>query len=157
MGGDVENDEVITCLTPAVLATIGPKECQVRVQIGARDFTTTLAHYQFFLNSIAEKSLCFGPGVLQEQQANTETRFKIQLRNQNGENRKSGRDEFNISVQQKVLLDDGKESMRDLPFEFVDLNTGQYEVHYLADEGEVVIHVKLMDENNKPRPVLGSP
>merc|ERR1712187_1037764 len=145
MGGDVENDEVITCLTPAVLATIGPKECQVRVQIGARDFTTTLAHYCFFLNSIAEKSLCFGPGVLLEQQANAETRFTIQLRNQNGENRKSGRDEFVITVQQKVAMDDGKESVRDLPFEFVDKNNGQYEVHYIAEEGEVAIHVKLIN------------
>jgi len=91
--GNVINDEVVECLTPTVVSTIGPKECEVRVQIGVRDFTTTVTNYNFFLNSIAEKSLCFGPGLLQEQQANKESRFMIQTRNSLGENRTSGRDE----------------------------------------------------------------
>jgi dynein heavy chain len=155
--GNVISDEIIECFTPAVSGTIGPKNCEVRVQIGARDLTTTVTDYLFFLNSLAEKSLCFGPGVLQDQQAHQEARFLIQCRNQLGENRKSGRDEFVISVQQKVLLDDGKETMRDLPFEFEDMNTGQYEVRYIADEGDVVIHVKLVDDKSKPVPVRGSP
>jgi len=155
--GNVINDEVIECNTPCVAGNIGPKECQVKVQIGPRDFTTTVAHYTYFLNSIAEKSLCFGPGVLQEQQANMETRFMIQARNQLGENRKSGRDEFMVTVQQKVLNSDGKEVFRDVCFELNDLNDGKTEVKYMADEGELVIHVKLMDENNKPRPIRGSP
>ncbi|CAE7831418.1 ODA11 [Symbiodinium sp. CCMP2592] len=155
--GNVINDEVIECNTPCVAGNIGPKECQVKVQIGPRDFTTTVAHYTYFLNSIAEKSLCFGPGVLQEQQANMETRFMIQARNQLGENRKSGRDEFMVTVQQKVLNSEGKEVFRDVCFELNDLNDGKTEVKYMADEGELVIHVKLMDENNKPRPIRGSP
>ncbi|CAK8995315.1 Dynein alpha chain [Durusdinium trenchii] len=155
--GNVINDEVIECLTPSVAGTIGPKECQVKVQIGPRDLTTTMAHYTYFLNSIAEKSLCFGPGILQEQQANSETRFMIQARNQLGENRKSGRDEFMVTVQQKVLNAEGKEVLRDVAFELNDLNDGKTEVKYMADEGELVIHVKLMDENGKPRPIRGSP
>ena len=59
-----------------------------------------------------------------------------EARNSLGENRSSGRDEFIISVQQRSTLEDGKETLRDLPFEFVDLNTGQYEVKYVADEGQ---------------------
>jgi len=33
-----------------------------------RDVTDAarLRHYSYFLNSIAEKSLCFGPGILQD-------------------------------------------------------------------------------------------
>ena len=31
------------------------------------------------------------------------------------------------------------------------------EVSYIADEGDVLIHVRLYDENGKPRPVRGSP
>jgi len=155
--GNVVSDEVIECLTPAVMGSIGPRECQVKVQIGPRDFTTTMTNYSFFLNSIAEKSLCFGPGVLQEQQAGVETRFFIQARNQNGENRKSGRDEFLITVQQRVQNAEGKEVLRDLPFELLDLNNGKSEVTYIADECELVIHVKLIDENRKPRPIRGSP
>jgi dynein heavy chain len=37
--GNVENDEIITCETPQVVNTIGPKECEVRVQSGVRDFS----------------------------------------------------------------------------------------------------------------------
>jgi dynein heavy chain len=155
--GNVISDEVIECLTPNVAATMGPKECIVRVQIGARDLTTTTTTYAFFLNSIAEKSLCFGPGVLQEQQAGVETRLIIQLRNQNGENRKTGRDEFAIILQQLVPGDDGKTTRRELPFELVDKDNGQYEMKYIADEGEVEIHIKLLDETGKAQPVRGSP
>lgn len=154
--GNIISDEIIECLTPAVAET-WPKDFVVRVQIGSRDLTTTSTRYHYFLNSVAEKSLCFGPGVLQEQAANTEARVIIQLRNSLGENRKSGRDEFVIAVQQRVPTDDGKEVMRDLPFEFTDLNTGQYELKYFAEEGEVVVNVKLKDENDKPRPIRGSP
>ncbi|CAK0791281.1 unnamed protein product [Prorocentrum cordatum] len=155
--GSVLSDEVIECLTPCVANSLGPKECVVRVQIGARDLTTTTTTYAFFLNSIADKSLCFGPGVLQEQQANQETRLIIQLRNQHGANRTTGRDEFVIILQQKVPLEDGKETRRDLPFELLDKDNGQYEIKYIAEEGDVEIHVKLLDENGKAQPIRGSP
>ena len=92
------------------------------------------AKYQYFLNTVPEMSLCYGPGLLLEQQAETTTRFRIQARplqiekglpgkweakcqtmskpsdcvlwpccyccrNQAGENRKSGRDEWMVQVQ----------------------------------------------------------
>lgn len=155
--GNVINDTIIECLTPAVATSIGPKECEVRVQIGIKDYTTTVTNYKYFMNSIAEKSLCFGPGVLVEQQANLETQFRIQTRDVNGVNRSSGRDEFVVTVQQREATEDGKFVLKDLPCELIDINTGQYEVRYLADEGEVVCHVKLIDENGKQRPIRGSP
>jgi dynein heavy chain len=155
--GNVVSDEIIECFTPAVTNTIGPKDCEVRVQIGIKDLTTTVTGYNFFLNTLAEKSLCFGPGVLPEQQANKETRFIIQARNTQGENRQSGRDDFIISVQQIIPGEDGKKTFQDLPFEFVDLNTGQYEVKYLADEGDVKIDVFFVDETGTKKKVRGSP
>ena len=157
--GEVLDDETIRCPTPAVMNTIGPKECIVRVQIGARDLTTTTTSYKFFLQSLAENSLCFGPGVLDDQQAGVETRFTIQLRDTNNDNRKTGRDELEISIKQKVPAKDenSKDSWVELPYDFHDHNTGQYEVKYVADEGEVRVEVKLKDENGKPRPVRGSP
>jgi hypothetical protein len=54
----------------------GPKPCEIRVAIGSRDFTTTLAHYDFFLNTVAEKSLCFGPGLCEDQEAGVLTRLE---------------------------------------------------------------------------------
>lgn len=47
--------------------------------------------------------------------------------------------------------------MRDLPFELVDLDNGTYELTYIAEEGEVAISIKLMDENNKQQPIRGPP
>eukprot|EP00415_Alexandrium_ostenfeldii_P002047 UN2047 len=39
----------------------------------------------------------------------------------------------------------------------MDKDNGQYEMKYTADAGDVVIHVKLIDENGKARPIRGSP
>merc|ERR1712100_358600 len=59
-----------------------------------------------------------------------------------------------ISVQQK---NSETGSWKDLMYEIIDLDNGQYEVRYSASEGEVQIHVKLIDENGKGRPIRGSP
>ncbi|CAK0896865.1 unnamed protein product [Prorocentrum cordatum] len=76
--GTVISDELIECTTPNVVGSIGPRECEVRVQIGIRDFTTTVANYHYFLNTVAGRSLCYGPGLLDDQQAGHVTRFMIQ-------------------------------------------------------------------------------
>jgi dynein heavy chain len=153
----VVNDELIECHTPPVISSIGPKECEVRLAIGIRDFTTTVTNYLYFLDTVAEKSLTYGPGVLEEQQANVETRLMIQARNKDSENRKSGRDEWVITCQQKKQSAEGKDIMKDIPFELIDMDNGRYEMVYQADEGDVVIHIKCIDENSKPRPIRGSP
>ncbi|CAE7507956.1 ODA11 [Symbiodinium sp. CCMP2592] len=84
--GTVVDDELVECLTPRVEGSIGPRECEVRVSIGVKDFTTTVADYHYFLNTIPDMSLCYGPGLLVDQQAEATTRFMIQARNQLGEN-----------------------------------------------------------------------
>merc|ERR1711862_14476 len=76
-----------------------------------------------------------------------------------GENRQSGRDEFAITIQKVTKAEDGKAVFGDyLPFEFTDLNTGQYEAKYLAEEGELEIEVKFIDRTDgKQKLVRGSP
>merc|ERR1740130_2510556 len=82
----------------------------------------------------------------------------IQTRNSFGENRKSGRDDWIVNIQRKLLSADGKTSFQEIPFELVDNNNGQYEVRYLIDAPcEALIHVKLTDELSKHRPIRGSP
>ena len=44
------------------------------------DWVNLRAKYQYFLNTVPETSLCYGPGLLQEQQAETTSRFMIQAR-----------------------------------------------------------------------------
>eukprot|EP00931_Biecheleriopsis_adriatica_P101533 TRINITY_DN7664_c0_g1_i1.p1 TRINITY_DN7664_c0_g1~~TRINITY_DN7664_c0_g1_i1.p1 ORF type:complete len:4295 (+),score=1011.97 TRINITY_DN7664_c0_g1_i1:399-12887(+) len=155
--GTVVHDELIECLTPSVVGTIGPRECEVRLSIGVKDFTTTVTDYHYFLNAVPEMSLCYGPGLLADQQCELTTRFMIQARNHMGENRKSGRDEWAIDIKQPYINEKGKEVLRDVPHEILDFDNGQYEVRYVAEEGQLIIKVCLVDENGKPRPIRGSP
>eukprot|EP00930_Biecheleria_cincta_P103951 TRINITY_DN9605_c0_g4_i1.p1 TRINITY_DN9605_c0_g4~~TRINITY_DN9605_c0_g4_i1.p1 ORF type:complete len:4232 (-),score=759.91 TRINITY_DN9605_c0_g4_i1:457-13152(-) len=155
--GTVVSDELVECVTPSVIGTIGPRECEVRIQIGYRDFTTTVTDYHYFLNTVADQSLCYGPGLLQDQQAELTTRFMIQARSQLGENRKSGRDEWQVEVKQEFITDKGTVVLRDAPHEILDFDNGQYEVRYVAEPGNLIIKVNLVDENNSKKPVRGSP
>jgi hypothetical protein len=88
------------------VTTIGPKECTVVLSIGVRDFTTTFVKYKYFLNTIAEQSLCFGPGLQEEGMVGVKSRFMIQAINELKENRTSGADEFNIAVCKKVCVEE---------------------------------------------------
>ena len=96
--GSVIDDDTIECKTPDVVATIGPKRCEVRLAIGVRDFTTTKTVYDYYLNTQPDKSMCYGPGLLEEGQADVKTSFVIQARNMNAENRKSGADDYVITI-----------------------------------------------------------
>jgi dynein heavy chain len=146
--GYVLDDDTIECKTPDVVATIGPKRCEVRLAIGVRDFTTTKTVYDYYLNTQPDKSMCYGPGLLEEGQADLKTSFLIQARNMNGENRKSGADEYVISVRQDNV---------EIEFEKVDYDNGRYEIFYTPAAGEVKIDVKLVNEFEKAVPIRGSP
>lgn len=50
------------------------------------------------MNTRAYKSLAYGPGLLNEGSVAHPTEFIIQARNENGENRKSGRDNFQVKI-----------------------------------------------------------
>jgi len=50
------------------------------------------------MNTRALKSLCFGPGLLKEQAVGEPVEFIIQARNDEGQNRKSGRDVFQVTI-----------------------------------------------------------
>ncbi|CAD7974700.1 unnamed protein product [Amoebophrya sp. A25] len=163
--GTVIDDELIECNTPDVVQTIGPKDCEVRLAIGIRDFTTTMVKYKYFLNTIAEKSLCYGPGLQEDQQAGAPDRFTIQAINELGENRTSGADEFRITLQKKIpIIEEGaaedapvKYRFEDAPFEFIDHDTGKYEVVYTPDEAEYKIEVFLKGDNEKEYKIRGTP
>ncbi len=162
--GSVVDDDLIECSTPEVVSSIGAKECEVRLAIGSKDYTTTKAVYRYYLNTKAEKSLCFGPGLCDDQHAGQKTSFLIQSINELGENRTSGADEFDIRVSKKVVSDDEVDKFghpkiffETITHELRDLNNGQYEVLYVSDEGEVKIEVSLITETGKACKIRGSP
>ena len=63
--------------------------------------TLTSVTFDFFLNTKPEKTIAFGPGLLQNNKTETETVFYVQARNIKNENRGSGADSYEIEVYTK--------------------------------------------------------
>ena len=92
----IVSDSLIEFTTPPCLSFV---DSQIRVRIGSlSDWTTTHANFKFYLNTIPSRSLCYGPGILEEGELGTETMFVIQTRNRLGENRTSGGDKVEINI-----------------------------------------------------------
>ncbi|OLP90720.1 Dynein alpha chain, flagellar outer arm [Symbiodinium microadriaticum] len=91
-----------------------------------------VADYHYFLNTIPDmQSLCYGPGLLVDQQA--EATFMIQARNQLGENSSLSQNVGEvIQINHVYINDKGKESLRELPHEVIDFDNGQSERAQLA-------------------------
>jgi dynein heavy chain len=83
----------LTCISPS-FEEFGPKECDMTIAMAGDDLTTTWIHFNYYLNTRAIKSLAFGPGLLQEVMPGQDIEFIIVARNDLGENRTSGRDQF---------------------------------------------------------------
>lgn len=92
VSGTFESETTLTALTP----DFGDKGNVAIVQLSfaSSDLTTTYAEFSFFLDTRAEKSLCYGPGLLTDCAINEPVEFIIQARNESEENRTSGRDNF---------------------------------------------------------------
>ena len=75
------------------------------------------------MNTRAYKSLAYGPGLLSEGAIGHPTEFIIQARNDMGENRKSGRDNFQVKISK---VSDNTE----VPCTITDKDNGSYSVKY---------------------------
>jgi dynein heavy chain len=149
VGGTFVSETELTAITPN-FEIHGPKECTVQLSILGNELTTTFVHYSYFLNTRAYKSLAFGPGILKEQAVGEPVEFIIQARNDEGQNRKSGRDNFQIIIKNQ----DGVE----IPCEIDDHDDGQYFIKYQCDtEGSCTISVLFKDDKEKMVPLRGSP
>lgn len=98
------------------------------------------------MNTRAYKSLAYGAGLLPEGAVGVPTEFIIQARNDLGENRKSGRDNFQVKI---VKADTNEE----IPSEVVDKNDGQYLVKYQVEE-ECEVKVDIFFEDDKGKMVM---
>lgn len=119
--GTFISETEVTALTPSFDA-FGAKDCVVQISVSGGDLTTTWVPFSFFQNTRAYKSLCYGPGMANEAAVNEPVEFVIQARNDNGENRKSGRDTFEVHVRDSKKVE--------IPCEIVDLDDGSYRVKY---------------------------
>ena len=120
------------------------------MSVSGGDLTTTWVPFAYFMNTRAIKSLCYGPGIAMEGAVNEPTEFVIQARNDQSENRKSGRDVFEVKI-----TDANKQ---EVPCEIVDPDDGSYRIKYKPEaEGDYSIEVLFLDDKGKMVPVRGSP
>jgi dynein heavy chain, axonemal len=115
--GNYISETELSCVTPSY-EQFGPKEAQVQLSIQGGDLTTTACTFAYFMNTRAYKSLAYGPGLLPEGAVGAPTEFIIQARNDQGENRRSGRDNFQVKITAYC-----PEPM-DIPCEIVDKDDG---------------------------------
>ena len=148
--GTYVSETEISCITPSY-EQFGPKDSIVQLSIAGGDFTTTWCSFSYFMNTRAYKSLAYGPGLLQEGAINTPAEFIIQARNDLGENRKSGRDNFQVKI---VRIDTNEE----VPSSIVDKNDGQYVITYqVNDECDVKVDILFEDDKGKMVSLRGCP
>ena len=172
----LESDTVIRCQSPN-FEEVGPKEVEVRVYFESEDLTITRSAFKYFLNTRAEKTIAFGPGLLKSNAVGQKTSVYIQSRNVNNENRKSGNDQFKVKIyhHDSSLEQVPEESEEDpkaadkeaepeaveremIPFELKDSNDGQYTIDFQVErEGEVVVEIEVLNEKHEFEPIRGSP
>ena len=138
----------------------------MQLLIGNGDLTTTWIPFQYFLDTKSNKSLTFGPGVLEDNLSGTETEFVIVARNELNENRTSGRDTFVVKIKQEIpkpadydeeVNGEYKPKFESTEIPVIDNDDGTYKVKYTVDEEKAVdIHVYLMVKEELV-PIRGSP
>jgi dynein heavy chain, axonemal len=147
--GTFVSDTELTAITPN-FEQFGPKECTVQLAILGNELTTTSVSYSYFLNTRAHKSLAFGNGLLRDLAIGEPVEFIIQARNDEGHNRSSGRDIFQVTIKH--------ENGTEIPCEIDDHDDGQYFVRFQCEvEGSVNIAILFQDDKQKMVPLRGSP
>jgi dynein heavy chain len=108
--GVYKSETLIECETPS-FEQFGPRRVEVRLSFGKLDLTITKSEFTYFLNTKADQTIAFGPGLLHDNAVGVETMFYIQSRNADGKNRESGSDEFTISIRRPDLEQQVEEPM----------------------------------------------
>jgi len=141
----------------------------MQLSIANGDLTNTFVPFQYFFNTRADRSLAYGPGLLEGCGTKCPAEFKIIAKNDHCENRTSGRDTFEVKITQKVpipedvkadpeLLAEYKPETKEIPCEITDLDNGQYDVKYTCDtEGPLSIQILFLDDKGRMVAVRGSP
>lgn len=75
----------------------------MRLCFGKSDITITKSDFTYFLNTKADQTIAYGPGLLKDNAVGVDTMFIIQARNLEGHDRESGSDEFVISIRRPDL------------------------------------------------------
>ncbi|CDJ27951.1 LOW QUALITY PROTEIN: uncharacterized protein EMH_0036310 [Eimeria mitis] len=155
----------IHAVTPNVKAALGPRTCEVRVKIGAKDLTSSLCSFQFYANSCASCCLAVGPGLLSDGAPGVPTSFFIEARNAQNGKRTTGGDTFEQQQLPQEPVDEEEAEAKPveppvyLPVSITDYGNGTYLATYTAPRpGRVSVSVLLdAQDGTPPQEIRGSP
>eukprot|EP01032_Pedospumella_encystans_P015170 gene15170-17374_t len=146
----------ITCISPNA-SKFPPGEVDVRISLEGDSFTTTFQRFSYFSVTNASTCIMYGPGILNGCAIAEEVSFVIQARDDYGNNRTTGGDEFAVSI---TMHDDGEDSepIRVAGILTEDLHNGKYLITYIAKyEGKYTVNVDFMGTfGGKAGPLRGS-
>jgi len=143
---------------------IGADEAEVRISLAGEAFTVNKVKWGFYINTMPENCIAYGPGVISPCYWGIPARFRIQARDSTGNNRSSGLDPFEVKVRRRLPepdhpddnydADGNKIEFEPLDSQIVDIGDGSYEVTYMPSvpDSEYVIDVLL-----EGTPIRGSP
>ena len=154
MNGTASSDSTLTCVTPDFTQFEPRFEAVVQLMQPGQDLTTTSQKFTFFMNTRANRSLCYGPGLLHDLSTAEPATIIIQARNDKFENRTSGRDVWDVKI---IHEEDGKEIDKEA-ISIVDQDDGSYHINYKVNRpGKVAIKIYFKDDKGKFVEVRGSP
>ena len=144
-----DSDTQLNFLTPSFIE-VGPKELEVRIKIDNEELSTNPIKFSIYYDTQADKSIFFGPGLLDGSTPGHPTSFIIRARNEFNENRTSGLDEFAVSVVSSDIT-----NIEDVKID--DLQNGCYRVTFTApkeDKYKIIVQLK---EDSQVKEIRGSP
>jgi len=146
----------ITCVSPNA-SKFPPGEVDVRISLEGDSFTTTFQKFSYFSVTNANTCIMYGPGILNGCAIAEEVSFVVQARDDFGNNRTTGGDEFAVTI---TMRDDAEDSepIRVAGILTEDLHNGKYLITYIAKyEGKYTVHVDFMGTfGGKAGPLRGS-
>ncbi len=148
----MEDENTLACETPNFDGS-QPGLSDVRLIASGHDITITQAQFSYFLNTKADKTVAFGPGVFPENNISKESLFYIQTKNKLGDNRESGGDQFLVDIwkySEETTDEENKKEEEQIvvPYVINDEGNGRYKIQYTYD-GEPIdfnITIKLKNE-----------
>jgi len=141
--GDVLNDNTISFETPN-FEKYGAQVVEGRVGVGGKSLTNSTVSFSYFSVTSCDTTLCFGPGCIDNCVADFPVSIIIQARDASGANRKTGMDEFTITVSQISQKKD-KEVLEKLDLEVLvaDQGDGTYVASWTYPTGGGTFDLKI--------------
>ncbi|MCQ2816062.1 MAG: AAA family ATPase, partial [archaeon] len=138
--GECQSPTEISFVTPSFFE-VGPKDLEVRIKIDTEELSTNPVKFSIYYDTKPEKTIFFGPALLDGVTPGHEVCLYIRARNEFNENRLSGRDKF------KVIATNVDDTSIKVEGEIEDLKNGVYKAKFTApQEGNYKINVLLIEE-----------